>query len=84
MSALSQCYSNIIYQGISAPGHGKEMVGGINVIYKHCIYQLMPNIQLLESKIFDSQILMHSFTEKNDVNLAKKFKNIYLKRILNM
>ena len=34
MSVLSQYYSVIIDQGISAPGHGKEVVDGINEIDK--------------------------------------------------
>ena len=30
MSVMSKCYSIIIYQGIIAPGHGKEVVDGLN------------------------------------------------------
>ena len=33
----------------------------------------MPNVQLPGSKKFDSQILLHYCTKKNDVSLAKKF-----------
>ena len=43
-----------IDQGISAPGHGKEVVEGINAIGKFYIYQLMSNVQLPGSKRFDS------------------------------
>ena len=64
MSVLSQCYSIIIYRGKSAPVHGKEVVGGINAIDKRYIYKLMSNVQLPGSKTFDSQILMHSCTQK--------------------
>ena len=71
MSVLSQRHSIIIDRGISAPGHGKEVVDGINAIDKRYIYQLMSNVQLPGSKTFDSQILMHSCTPKNDVSLAK-------------
>ena len=46
MSAMYQCYSIITYRGISAPGHGKGVVDGINYIDKRYIYQLMSNIQL--------------------------------------
>ena len=38
MSVLSQCYSIIIDCGISAHGHGKEVVYGMNVIGKRYIY----------------------------------------------
>ena len=46
MSVMSQFYSIIIDQGISVPGHGKEVVDGLNVIEKRYIYQLMSNVQL--------------------------------------
>ena len=52
-SVMLQCYSVIIDSGITSPGHGKEVVDGINVIYKHYIYQLMSIVQLLRSKLFD-------------------------------
>ena len=71
---FSQCYSIIIDRGISEPVHGKEVVGGLNAIDKRYIYQLMSNVQLPGPKIFDSQILMHSCTQKNVVSLAKQFK----------
>ena len=34
MSVMSKCYSIIIDHGISANGHGKEVVGGLNDIDK--------------------------------------------------
>ena len=73
VSVLSQCHSIIIYLGICAPVHGKEVVGGLNSIYKRYIYiyQLMSNVQLPGSKTFDSQILMYSCTPKHDFILAK-------------
>ena len=45
MSVMSQCYSVTIYQGISAPGHGKYVVYGLNAVDKIYIYKLMSNIQ---------------------------------------
>ena len=50
MSVMPECYSIIIDQGISAPGHGKEVVYGLNDIDKHYIYQLISNVQLPGSK----------------------------------
>ena len=73
MSVLSQCHSIIIDQGISATGHGKEVVYGINTIDKRYIYQLMSNFQRTGSRIFYSHILMHFCTPKNDVSLDKEF-----------
>ena len=54
MSVMSQCYSIIIDQGISALGHGKEVVDGINDVDKRYIYELMSTVQLPGSNIFDS------------------------------
>ena len=84
MSVLSRCYSIIIDKGISAPGHGKELVNGLNDIDTRYIYQLISNVQLPGSKTFDSPILMHSCKQKNDVSLAKNSKNICLRSIVNM
>ena len=70
MSVLSQFHSIIIDRGIRAHGHGKEVVDGINSIDKRYINQLMSNVQLPGSKTFDSQILLLSCTENNDVSLA--------------
>ena len=50
--SFPQCFSIIIDQGISAPGHGKEVVDGIDAIAKRYIYQLMSNVQLTGSKTF--------------------------------
>ena len=71
--SFPQCFSNIFDQGISAPVHGKEVANGLNAIEKHYIYKLMSNVQLPGSNIFDSQIIMHSCTQNNDVSLAKQF-----------
>ena len=46
MSVMLLFYSDIIYCGITSPGHGKEVVGGINDIDKLYIYQLMSNVKL--------------------------------------
>ena len=75
MSVMSQYYSIIIYQGISAPGHGKEAVDGLNAVDKRYIYKLMSKVQLPGSVRFDSQIKIHTGTENKDVSLSKKFKD---------
>ena len=38
MSVLSQCQSIIFDLGTGAPGHGKEVVDGLNAIVKRYIY----------------------------------------------
>ena len=49
------------------------MVDGLNYIDKRDIFKLMYNVQLPGSRTFDSQILMHPCTQKNDFSLAKQF-----------
>ena len=71
MSVMSQCYSIRIDRGLSAPGHGKEVGDGLNAVDKCYIYQLMSNVKLPGSVRFDSQIKIHTGTEKEDISLAK-------------
>ena len=68
---MYQCFSIINDLGISAPGHGKDVVDGLYVIGNIYIYQLISNVQLPGSNTFGSQIIMHSFTQNNDVSLVK-------------
>ena len=72
---MSQTYSIIIDRGISAPGHGKEVVDGLNAVDKRYIYQLMSKVQLPGSIRFYSQIKINTGTEKKDLSLAREFKN---------
>ena len=84
MWVMSHCYSIIIYWGISAPGHDKEVVDVINAVDKRSIYQLMSTIRLPGSNIFDSQIQMHTGTQKYDASLAKEFQEHIKKSTANM
>ena len=58
---------------ISTPGNGKEVVDRLNAVENCFEYQLMSNIQLPRSNIFDSQTQMHTGNQNNDVSLAKEF-----------
>ena len=80
ISVVSQCYSIIIDRGISAPGHGKEVVDGLNAVDKRYIYQLMYTFQLSGSNRFDSQIQMHTGTQKYDISLVKEFQQHLTKK----
>ena len=72
---MYQCYSVIIDRGISAPGHSKEFVDGLNAVNKRYIYQLMSTVQLTISNIFYSQILMHTGNQKDNISLSKGFQH---------
>ena len=65
MSVMSQYYSNIIDQGISASGNGKEVVDVLNDVDKCYIYILISNVQLPGSNRFYSQMQMHTGNQKN-------------------
>ena len=73
MSIMSQCHSVIIDRGISVPGHGKEVVYGLNAVDKSYIYELMSNFKLLGSNIFYYPMQMHTGNQNNDVSVAKDF-----------
>ena len=75
MSVISQCDSIIIDRGIRAPGHGKEVVYGLNVVDRRYIYQLMSNVTFTGSNRFDSKMKMHTGNQKYAVSLAKKFQH---------
>ena len=81
---MSQCHSIIFDQGIIAPGHGKEVVDVPNATNKRYMYQLMSNVQLPGSKIFEIKILMHYCTPKKYVSMARNSKTICLRMIVNM
>ena len=75
MSVMSQCYFIIIDQGISAPGHGKEVLDGLNYVDKCYLYQLISTVQITGSNIFDSQMQMYTGNQKYYVILAKEFQH---------
>ena len=70
---MSQCYSVIIYWGISVPGHRKEVVDVLNAVDKRYIHKSMSNVQLPGSNIFDSHMKMYTGNQRYDVSLAKEF-----------
>ena len=72
MSVMSQTYSIIVDRGISASGHRKEVVDGLNDVDKRYIYKLMSKVQLPGSVRFDLQIKIHTVTEKKDVSLTSQ------------
>ena len=77
---MSQCYSIINYRGISEPGHGKEVIYGLNYVDKRYIYQLIFTVQLPGSNIFDSQMQMNSDIQKYDVSLSKELQQHLTKK----
>ena len=56
------------------------MVDGFNAVDKRYINQLMYTFQLPGSIRFDSQIQIHTGTQKYDVSLAKEFQEHLTKK----
>ena len=73
ISMLSQAFSVIIDLDISAPGHGREVVDGLNAIDKSFLFPLMSTVQLTGSKGYDTQMVNHTGIRTSNVNLASEF-----------
>ena len=71
MSVMFQCYWVHIDQGISAPGHGKDVLYGLNDDDKRYIYHLMSNGHILGTNRIDSKMQMHTGNLRNDESLDK-------------
>ena len=54
MSVFPQRLTIILYWGISAPVHGKEVVDGLNTIDNLYMYQSISTVQLPGSKKFEN------------------------------
>ena len=73
MPILLQSYNIIIYSGISAPGHVREVVDGINATHKKFIFHMMATVQFPCIKLFDAQMVVHTATQNTDMSLALEF-----------
>ena len=70
---LPQAFYVIIDCGISAQGHEREVVYGLNVNDKRFIFQLMSTVQLIYKKYHGTQMVMHSGTCTSNVSLDIEF-----------
>ena len=68
---LSHYFSIIIERGIIEPGHDRELVDGINAIYKWFLLQIMTTAQLPGAKRHDTKMVIHTGTSTFDVCLAR-------------
>ena len=67
---LSQDFYIIIDHGISAPGHGREVVYGLNITKKRFLFPFIPTVQLTGAKGYATQIVIHTGTCTSDVSLS--------------
>ena len=61
---LAHTYNIITNSSFGAPGHGEEIIYGLNTTYKSFIYMLISTVQLSSSKNHDKQMAMHISTVK--------------------
>ena len=59
--------------GISAPGHDREVVDGMNATYKRFIFHLTATVKLYGSKRFNTPMIVHTATQNTDLSLAQEF-----------
>ena len=78
---LLKSYNIIIDRGISAPGHGRDIVDGLYSKDKRLIFHMVATFQLPGSKRFDTQMEVHTATQNTDVILALEFQNKLVKLI---
>ena len=68
---LSQAFNITIDRGIGASVHGREVLYGINAIYKRFILQLMAAVKIPGSQLFDTKIAMHISRHNSDAILSQ-------------
>ena len=57
---------------VGTPGHGIEVVDGLNTTGKGFISMTMENVQLPGSKVDDTQMKVHTVTYIKDVSLRRE------------
>ena len=72
---MSKSFYVIIDRIISTPGHGREVLYGLNAIYKRFLFQLLATVQFPGAKNHDTQMVMYTGTCTSDISLAIKFQN---------
>ena len=71
MPMVSQEFSVIIDRCISAQVHDREVLYGINAIYKSFLFRLISTVQLPGEKCYDTKMVMHTETRTSDVSLER-------------
>ena len=61
---LAHTYNIITNISVGAPGHGEEIIYGLNTTDKSFIYMLIATVKLSSSKNHDKQMAMHTSTVK--------------------
>ena len=68
---MSQAFNIIIYRGISALCHGREVLDGLNATDKQYIFQLMNIVKIPIIQRFDTKISLNTSTQTYGASLAQ-------------
>ena len=74
---LSHAHDIMIDRGVGAHAHGKYVVDGLNATNKRHLSIIITTVQLPNSAIENSEIIMHTSTKNEEISLAKPFKKIF-------
>ena len=70
---LAHASNIIIGRGVGAPGHGRDIVYGLNGTDKCLISMLMTTVKLPGAESSDSQMAIHTSTSNIDISLSREF-----------
>ena len=71
LSILAHGYNIIIYHIVVAPGHGREVVYGLNATGKWLFSMLTITMQITGTSFYESQMTMHTSTANIDIILER-------------
>ena len=69
---LAHAYNIIIDRGVGAPGHGREVVDGLNDTEKRLLSILITTVQMTGAEYYDSQTANLTSTENTYISLARE------------
>ena len=70
---MAHAYNIIIDHGVGSPGHGRDVVDGLNYTETFFIYMIITIVQLPSTAAYETQLLMHKSTVNIDIIFARKF-----------
>ena len=72
LSMLAHKYNIMIDSDVGAPGHGREVVDGLNAT-NFFLSMSTTTVQLPVALAYESQTAMHTSTANTDISLAREF-----------
>ena len=73
LSMFYHAYNIEIVCGVGAPGHGKDVVDGLNATDKRFLTMFITTVQLSGTATNDSQMFIHTTIVNKDISLSRVF-----------